>query len=101
MWNITLRNMQFRARQFLLAIIGTALVFSMALLVTGLKEAFKTEADRALAAIGGDAWVGPGGGAGPVTGFTSMGAARAGRVRQDPRVRGGGPGGGLAQNNHT
>jgi putative ABC transport system permease protein len=56
-WKITLRNMQFRARQLLITIVGTALVFAMALLVTGLKEAFKAEADQAIASIGGDAWV--------------------------------------------
>jgi hypothetical protein len=39
--NITLRNMQARGRQFLIVIVGTALVFAMALLVTGLREAFK------------------------------------------------------------
>jgi putative ABC transport system permease protein len=86
-WNITLRNMQFRARQFLLAIVGTALVFSMALLVTGLKEAFKTEADRALTAIGGDAWVLPAGAARPFTGFTSMDATSADRIRAVPGIR--------------
>jgi hypothetical protein len=37
MWNIMLRNMQFRARQLLIAVVGTALVFAMALLVTGLE----------------------------------------------------------------
>ncbi len=87
MWNITLRNMQFRARQFLLAIVGTALVFSMALLVTGLKEAFKTEADRALSAIGGDAWVVPAGAARPFTGFTSMQASSADEIRAVLGVR--------------
>jgi hypothetical protein len=28
MWNIMLRNMQFRARQLLIAVVGTALVFA-------------------------------------------------------------------------
>jgi putative ABC transport system permease protein len=85
-WNITLRNMQFRARQFLLAIVGTALVFAMALLVTGLKEAFQTEADRVIASIGGDAWVLPAGAARPFTGFTPMAAASAERIRAVPGV---------------
>jgi putative ABC transport system permease protein len=86
-WNITLRNMQFRARQFLLAIVGTALVFAMALLVTGLKEAFKTEADRAVASIGGDAWVVPAGTEGPFTGLNFMEAERADDIRAAPGVR--------------
>src|SRR5215211_4792274 len=86
-WNITLRNMQFRARQLLLAIVGTALVFAMALLVTGLKEAFKTEGDRVVESIGGDAWVLPAGAARPFTGFTPMQAADADRIGAVPGVR--------------
>jgi putative ABC transport system permease protein len=86
-WNITLRNMQSRARQFLLAIVGTALVFAMALLVTGLKEAFKTEADTAINSIGGTAWVVPAGSEGPFTGFYAMGGADTDRIRTVPGVR--------------
>jgi putative ABC transport system permease protein len=86
-WNITLRNMQFRARQLLIAIVGTALVFAMALLVTGLKEAFKTEGDRVLESIGGDAWVLPAGAARPFTGFTPMEASDADRIGAVPGVR--------------
>jgi putative ABC transport system permease protein len=86
-WNITLRNMQFRARQFLLVIVGTALVFAMALLVTGLKQAFKTEADQAIASIGGDAWVVPAGTEGPFTGLNFMDAGRANQIRAVPGVR--------------
>jgi putative ABC transport system permease protein len=71
MWNITLRNMQFRARQLLITIVGTALVFAMALLVTRLKETFKTEADQATASIGGDAWVVSAGPEGPFSGASS------------------------------
>jgi putative ABC transport system permease protein len=85
-WNITLRNMQFRARQFLIAIVGTALVFAMALLVTGLKEAFKTEADTAITAIGGTGWVVPVGSEGPFTGFYAMAGADAERIRTVPGV---------------
>jgi putative ABC transport system permease protein len=85
-WNITLRNMQFRARQLLIAIVGTALVFAMALLVTGLKEAFKTEGDRVIESIGGDSWVLPAGAARPFSGFTPMQAADADRIAAVPGV---------------
>jgi putative ABC transport system permease protein len=90
-WKITLRNMQFRARQFLLAIVGTALVFAMALLVTGLKEAFTTEADRSLDAIGGDAWVVPAGTSGPNTSFAFLDSSSAEEIRALPGVRRAGP----------
>jgi putative ABC transport system permease protein len=86
-WNITLRNMQFRARQLLIAVVGTALVFAMALLVTGLKEAFKTEADRAIASIGGDAWVVRAGPEGPFTGLTFMPEGSWDQIGAEPGVR--------------
>jgi putative ABC transport system permease protein len=86
-WNITLRNMQFRARQFLIAIVGTALVFAMALLVTGLKEAFKTEADTAVTSIGGTGWVVPVGTEGPFTGFYTMTPSDVDQIRAAPGVR--------------
>jgi putative ABC transport system permease protein len=35
---ITLRDLRFRWRQFLIAVIGAGLVFAMALLLTGLAE---------------------------------------------------------------
>jgi putative ABC transport system permease protein len=85
--NITLRNMQARARQFLIVIVGTALVFAMALLVTGLREAFKKEADTAISSIGGDAWVVPVGKEGPFTEFYDMGRASVEEIRAVPGVR--------------
>jgi putative ABC transport system permease protein len=91
MWNITLRNMQFRARQLIITIVGTALVFAMALLVTGLKQAFKTEADQAIASIGGDAWVVPAGTEGPSTGLTFMPPGSAEQIGALPGVRKAGP----------
>jgi putative ABC transport system permease protein len=86
-WNIILRNMQFRARQLLITIVGTALVFAMALLVTGLKQAFKTEADRAVDSIGGDAWVVPAGTEGPSTSLNFMPAGSWNQIRAEPGVR--------------
>src|SRR5205807_629075 len=52
----------------------------------GLKEAFKTEADRLITSIGGDAWVLPAGAARPFTGFTPMEASSADRIRAVPGV---------------
>jgi putative ABC transport system permease protein len=87
-WKITLRNMQFRARQLLITIVGTALVFAMALLVTGLKEAFKAEADQAIASIGGDAWVVRAGPEGPFSsGLTFMPEGSRDQIKAEPGVR--------------
>jgi putative ABC transport system permease protein len=72
MWTIALRNVQFRRRQFLLAVVGTALVFAMALLVTGIREGFRTEAQRILGGMGGDTWAVSSSGSGPFTGTEPM-----------------------------
>jgi putative ABC transport system permease protein len=85
-WALTFRNMQFRLRQFLIAIVGTAVVFAMALLVTGIREGFETEAERTLDAIGGDAWVVPVDSSGPFTGFSFVNAAQAQQIRRLPGV---------------
>jgi putative ABC transport system permease protein len=85
-WALTFRNMQFRLRQFLIAIVGTAVVFAMALLVTGIREGFETEAERTLDAIGGDAWMVPVDSSGPFTGFSFVDAAQAQQIRRLPGV---------------
>src|SRR5437773_11901104 len=87
MWNITLRNIQFRRRQFLIAVVGTALVFGMALLVTGIRQGFETEADRMLGAMGGDHWVIRAGASGPFTGFDQVVARLANELATAPGVR--------------
>jgi hypothetical protein len=81
------RNMQFRLRQFLIAIVGTAVVFAMALLVTGIREGFETEAERTLDAIGGDAWVVPVESSGPFTGLkTPCGGSPTSTVSRSTRT---------------
>ena len=87
MWKVTLRNVQFRRRQFLLAVVGTALVFAMALWVTGIRQGFRTEADAMLAGIGGDHWAVTSGTAGPFTGTAPMAADTAERLGRTPGVR--------------
>jgi putative ABC transport system permease protein len=87
MWKVTLRNIQFRRRQYLLAVLGTALVFAMALWITGIRQGFRTEADRMLAGIGGDHWAVTSGTAGPFTGTAPMAADTAERLGRAPGVR--------------
>ena len=60
-----LRDLQWRRGRFAIAVVGTALVFSMGLLMSGLSNAFTVEVDRTLRQSGGDRWVAPSGAAGP------------------------------------
>jgi putative ABC transport system permease protein len=87
MWTISLRNVQFRRRQFLLAVVGTALVFGMALLVTGIREGFRTEAQRMLDGMGGETWAVTSGSSGPFTGAESMFADKADELSREAGVR--------------
>jgi putative ABC transport system permease protein len=87
MWKITLRNVQFRRRQFLLAVVGTALVFGMALLVTGIREGFRTEAQRMLDGMGGDTWAVTSSSSGPFTGPEPMLASIADDLGREAGVR--------------
>jgi putative ABC transport system permease protein len=87
MWTISLRNVQFRRRQFLLAVVGAALVFAMALLVTGIREGFRTEAQRILDGIGGETWAVASGASGPFTGGEPMPATVADNLGREPGVR--------------
>ncbi|MDP9101116.1 MAG: ABC transporter permease [Actinomycetota bacterium] len=57
MWLITLRDLQWRLRRFLIAGIGAALVFAMTLLMAGLTASFQAEAGRTVDLVDADAWL--------------------------------------------
>src|SRR5260370_39283117 len=93
MWRITLRDMQWRRRRFAIAIIGTALVFAMTLVLSGMSTGFDDEIDRTLGSIGADRWVVNAGVTGPfsATAFipeaSAAGIGRsAGGARGDPVI---------------
>ena len=71
MLTITLRDLIYRYRQFLIAVVGAGVVFAMALLLTGLANGFRVEVDHTVDSVGADSWVLPDGSTGP---FTSFGA---------------------------
>ena len=43
-----LRDLQWRWKRFVIAVVGVALVFAMGLIMTGLSESFSLEVDRTL-----------------------------------------------------
>src|SRR5205823_14501487 len=86
-WFVSFRDLVFRRRRFAIAILGTAGVFAMALVLAGVASGFTVEADRTLAGIGADSWVVPAGVAGPFTSFRTMPATTARRVAAEPGVR--------------
>lgn len=57
MFLLTLRDLQFRAVRFGIAIIGTALVFAMVLIMSGLSARFRNEPQLTVESVGGDHWI--------------------------------------------
>jgi putative ABC transport system permease protein len=81
-----LRDMQWRRRRLVIAIISTGLVFAMTLVLTGLANGFRVEAQRTVDAMGVDAFVVKAGAAGPFLGATPFAQVDLPRVAAAPGV---------------
>lgn len=57
MLRAALRDLQWRRKRFAITIVGTALVFAMSLLMSGLSNSFVVEIDRTLDTMAADRWV--------------------------------------------
>jgi putative ABC transport system permease protein len=73
-----LRDLQWRWKRFVIAMVGVALVFAMGLIMTGLSESFSLEVDRTLSALGAEAWAVSDAASGPFTSFVTVPAGTAG-----------------------
>jgi len=83
----TLRDLQWRARRFVIAGLGAAMVFALTLVLAGLSASFQAEAGRVVDAIGADAWVVPVGVDGVFTTISIVPVGVASQVAQQPGVR--------------
>src|ERR1700756_2529031 len=81
-----LRDLQWRKRRFVIAIIGTGLVFAMTLVLTGLANGFRVEADRTVDSLGLDSYLIKSGAAGPFVGSGPLPATDLGGVARTPGV---------------
>ena len=86
MWLITLRDLQWRRRRFAIAVVATAVVFALALLLSGVSTSFDNEINRTVRSFQADAWIITRGGFGPFTGPTAFPVDRVVEVRQLPGV---------------
>jgi len=73
-----LRDLQWRWKRFVIAMVGVGLVFAMGLIMTGLSASFSVEATRTLRAIGGAAWAVSDDASGPFTSFVLVPEGAAG-----------------------
>ena len=86
-WLISIRDLQWRRRRFAIAVIATALVFALSLVLSGVSASFDNEIDRTVDSFEADAWLVRAGTLGPFTAPTTMPAARVESVRRLPGVR--------------
>ena len=54
---ITLADLRYRSRQFLIAVVAAGVVLAMAVLLAGLAEGFRSELKDTVGAVGADRWV--------------------------------------------
>lgn len=81
-----LRDMQWRRRRLVIAIISTGLIFAMTLVLTGLANGFRVEAQRTVDSMGVDAFVVRSGAAGPFLGANPFAQIDFNRVAAAPGV---------------
>ena len=91
MLTITLRDLRARRRQFAIAIVGAGLVFCLALVLTGVRAGFRTEAETTVTDAGADEWVVPAGVTGPFTSLSTLDATLADEIRGRGGVRAASP----------
>lgn len=76
MLTAALRDLQWRKRRFVIAIVGTGLVFAMTLVLTGLANGFRVEAVRTVDSLGLDGYLVQSGATGPFLGSSAFPAIK-------------------------
>ncbi|HTT85898.1 MAG TPA: ABC transporter permease [Acidimicrobiales bacterium] len=87
MLTITLQDLRFRSRQFVIAVLGAGLVFAMTLLLAGMAAGFGVEIDQTVAAVGADAWVLGAGATGRLAAMPPIAQSSVAAVAAEPGVR--------------
>jgi putative ABC transport system permease protein len=82
-----LHDLRWRRRRFVIAILGTSLVFGMTLLMSGVAHGFSAETRSTVGGMRADAWVVRRGAAGPFLGAAPMAQAEADAIAKLPGVR--------------
>lgn len=77
-----MRDLQWRRRRFIIAILGTAVVFAVTLVLTGLSNGFRVEARQTVDSLGIDTFVIKAGAVGPFRGSSPFAADQVGVVAQ-------------------
>jgi putative ABC transport system permease protein len=81
-----LRDMQWRKRRFVIAILSTAIIFGMTLALTGLANGFRVEAEKTVDSLGVDVFLVKEGASGPFVGATPFAPVDLQRIAAAPGV---------------
>lgn len=81
---ITLRDLQWRWKRFLVALGATAIVLALTLVLAGVSASFGNEASRTVDAFGAQGWLVPEGATGPFMSSATLPASRADDVASLP-----------------
>jgi putative ABC transport system permease protein len=81
-----LRDMQWRKRRFVIAILSTSIIFAMTLVLTGLANGFRVEAEQTVDSLGVDQFVVKEGASGPFVGATPFAPVELRRIATAPGV---------------
>jgi putative ABC transport system permease protein len=85
-WLISVRDLAWRRRRFAIAVAATALVFAVALLLSGVSASFDNEIRRTTDSFGADRWFVEAGTFGPFTAPSALPARRVAEVRALPGI---------------
>jgi hypothetical protein len=83
---VTLADLRYRYRQFLIAVLGAGLVLAMAVLLTGLAAGFRAELDRTVGAVGADRWIVSDKSQGRLTAVSPFAASTVSQIRHERGV---------------
>ncbi len=84
---VTFADLWFRARQFLIAIVGVGLVLALALALSGLTDGFHAEVSGTIDGVGASSWVMSPSAHGRFTAFAAFPESAEGAVAREPGVR--------------
>jgi putative ABC transport system permease protein len=87
MLTITLQDLRFRARQFVIAVVGAGLVFAMTLLLSGMAAGFGVEINQTVRGMGAQSWVVAAGSVGRIVALSPIPASAVSAVSHAPGVR--------------
>ncbi|HEX5143030.1 MAG TPA: ABC transporter permease [Mycobacterium sp.] len=91
MLTAALRDLQWRRRRFIIAVVGTAFVFAMTLVLTGLANGFRVEARNTVYSFGVDYFLIPAGAAGPFLGSSPFAQTEVPAAQRLPGVQAAAP----------